>query len=67
MNFIETISLKRSLQLQTESVNKKLNLSSHIKTSLTLEKTQERREKRRRKRVYTCPDDTLTEENLKGT
>ena len=64
-NFIETISLKRSLQLETESVNKKLKLSSHIKSSLTIEKTQERREKRRRKRVYTCPDDTLTEEKFK--
>ena len=63
MNFIETIRVKRSLHLQTESVNKKVKLSSHIKTSLTIEKTQERREKRRR--VYTSPDDTLTEEKFK--
>ena len=65
MNFIETIRVKRSLHFQTESVNKKVKLSSHIKTSLTIEKTQERREKRKRKRVYTCPDDTLTEEKFK--
>ena len=63
MNFIESIRVKRSLHLQTESVNKKVKLSSHIKTSLTIEKTQERREKRRR--VYTSPDDTLTEEKFK--